>query len=715
MIIAFLLLGAACCIQADQLRPEIPAQLAATPPKIDGILDDTCWKAAPSVDKYWLQTDEEAPEKTKSYISYDSKALYVAFYCYDTEPALIQAEQSQRRGPMETDDKIIFYIDALNALQLNQYSRFRVSAGGCMDERIATTQISKPEWQDDWKAASKRVDDGYIVEISIPWKMLQYDYKANHLGVMFSRFIGRSKRFVVSPRIGNNLTPDHWYQWSGLQLPKSVKLPVTKTYELIKANKNFSSIKGGADVLYNPSPTSSLELIVNPDASNIEHYVLHLSPTSQPRVVASMNSAFSEQSIDMLGTDMFSSSRSASAYRSANQLRTDQASLLSDTTGWNDAMQFFGRSSGGSGMHSLKFYDRQKSTDFEIMHSVADNGDNAQLLMLEKEFGAKGSLSGSMVQSKYKNTKGLSTDLNGYLKLYDVGERRLTAYGFLGSADDGSGKGRGQRAETSLNWEAGLGEWKYWYEYSTADDRYDSTALPSVDATLPENDGLIVNRLHGHAGAESDFVRNNAGASIEIQPDDGKFEYWTVSLSRDESQTRSSNELISRDYQGTIEAYLKSGLSLSLDADMMNSPESDDRIITYELGWGNNTLFRNGGISYGNGEVSDGTYHEWEIFQGWNLGSNLHCKLNWSREEISAPSPDKGILTKAVATLVYEFPTASLERSLSGQMVNRGRSTNLYVVYRQKSHKGMSLYMLYGDPRAKRTEETFTLKLVQQF
>jgi hypothetical protein len=58
-----------------------------TPPTIDGDLSDAVWERAEVIDMLVQQTPifgDPASERTEVRVVYDSEAIYVAAYCYDT-------------------------------------------------------------------------------------------------------------------------------------------------------------------------------------------------------------------------------------------------------------------------------------------------------------------------------------------------------------------------------------------------------------------------------------------------------------------------------------------------------------------------------------------------------------------------------------------------------------------------------------------------------
>src|SRR4051812_39039161 len=108
---ALLLLGAllvaAPPVAAQETRPAIRAVHAATPPKIDGRLDDEVWAGPSMAGDDWVSytplRGEPAKQGTQVWIAYDDSAIYFAFHCLDAEPSKIRSTIS-RRDTVWNDD-----------------------------------------------------------------------------------------------------------------------------------------------------------------------------------------------------------------------------------------------------------------------------------------------------------------------------------------------------------------------------------------------------------------------------------------------------------------------------------------------------------------------------------------------------------------------------------------------------------------------------------
>ena len=88
-------------------------RIDGAPPRIDGRLDDAVWAVADSIDDL-IQAEpdnmEPMSERTVTRVAYDDRYLYVAVYCYDSEPSKIAAGFG-RRDRIPASDFIFIAFD----------------------------------------------------------------------------------------------------------------------------------------------------------------------------------------------------------------------------------------------------------------------------------------------------------------------------------------------------------------------------------------------------------------------------------------------------------------------------------------------------------------------------------------------------------------------------------------------------------------------------
>jgi len=186
----------------QNLRALEPAK-TATPPVLDGSLDDEAWKTAATVDDIWVTYNpvngNEMPQRTKAYLAYDDKNLYFAFHCFDNQPERIKTSLTKRDG-MFGDDWVGLSIDTVGGMKYG-YEMF-VNPSGVQGDifRTGDREDSSTDWV--WHSAGKVVADGYIVEICQPLKNIRFaSGKDIRMGIIFWRQISRLGMSGSWPRL----------------------------------------------------------------------------------------------------------------------------------------------------------------------------------------------------------------------------------------------------------------------------------------------------------------------------------------------------------------------------------------------------------------------------------------------------------------------------------------------------------------------------------
>ena len=143
-------------------------QRATQPPKIDGSLDDPCWKEAEELTPFVkLQKDEPALLKSVARMSYDDTALYFAVLAEEPEMKAVRDTFAAVRetGPWGSD-LIELFID-LNH-DRSSYYHFVANALGQQWQRRNVIG-SGSGWSCDWDAAGDVGENSWTVELAIPY------------------------------------------------------------------------------------------------------------------------------------------------------------------------------------------------------------------------------------------------------------------------------------------------------------------------------------------------------------------------------------------------------------------------------------------------------------------------------------------------------------------------------------------------------------------
>ena len=173
--------------------PRLPEGVEA--PRIDGVLDELAWGEAALIEEL-VQVEPLAggrpSQRTQVLLTYDSKNIYLAARCFDTEPHEIRATQRRRDARLDPDDRIEFVIDPF--LSRRNAFWFQVGAGGSMGDALITKNGSSfnKEWNGIWLGRSRITEDGWQVEARIPATTLNFREGNDRWGFNIRRLIRRT-------------------------------------------------------------------------------------------------------------------------------------------------------------------------------------------------------------------------------------------------------------------------------------------------------------------------------------------------------------------------------------------------------------------------------------------------------------------------------------------------------------------------------------------
>jgi hypothetical protein len=169
-------------------------------PKLDGCLDDKAWEqAVPFTDFKMVEPipDSEPTEKTELRIIYDRDNLYLGLHCHDDAPSRISAQTMAHDAFDEDgagDDLIRVLLDPFQDKR-NAYVFF-VNPRGARSEGLAYGQNFSLNWDGIWEARGKILQDGWSVEIRIPFKTISFNPRLEFWGLNVERYIPRKLEII---------------------------------------------------------------------------------------------------------------------------------------------------------------------------------------------------------------------------------------------------------------------------------------------------------------------------------------------------------------------------------------------------------------------------------------------------------------------------------------------------------------------------------------
>jgi len=250
----------------------------ASPVQVDGFIDPA-WADADSASAFFQMQPyygQPPSRHTVAKVLTTEEALYCLIVCFDT-----------RENIQNTTGKLDDFAGDIVSIMLDTFGdrktayKFAVTASGVRaDSRMLDDARNRDYgWDGVWFSDSRIYDWGYVVEIEIPYRSIQYDETLNTWGLDFDRWI---------PGLNEDLYWCRYEENEGQRISKfgsltfedfkpSVKGSNLEIYPVGLAKSTYlpngkynTEADVGLDIFYNPSPQLTFQLTGNPDFAQIE-------------------------------------------------------------------------------------------------------------------------------------------------------------------------------------------------------------------------------------------------------------------------------------------------------------------------------------------------------------------------------------------------------------------------------------------------------------
>lgn len=284
------------------VKKELPAVRTEQPPTIDGVLNDACWQNAPQAIGFTDQrTEKPAKNQSVGRLVYTDKAIYIGLHLYDDMPDKIVARQTKDQTGIRGDDWVSFSLDPFHTHQFSDRNFFMVNPLGTKFAHLATGRAAKSEWIGLWKAAAQIVEDGWVVEMQIPWQILDYPDTTEpvRMGINFDRFQQRTGERSWWCNLGVQEFRENDGHWIDVLPPprkrdlKFLPYLISGISETETDEREYTA-RAGADLRYEVTPQLRLIGTANPDFDNIEQSVEGIDFSYSERYVDDRRPFFSE-------------------------------------------------------------------------------------------------------------------------------------------------------------------------------------------------------------------------------------------------------------------------------------------------------------------------------------------------------------------------------------------------------------------------------------
>jgi hypothetical protein len=248
------------------------------PIQIDGVIDDA-WALADSVDNFF--------QLSPFYSKAPSRRTYAKVLTTDNSLYCLIVSFDERKNIQSTTGKLDDFSGDVVSIMFDTFGdkrsayKFAVSASGIrMDCRLLDDARNRDySWDGIWFSDAKIYDWGFVVEMEIPYKSIQYNEELNFWGLDFDRWRPENSEDLYwcvyeqnegqrISKFGKLLFEDFKPSIKGLNLEFYPTAFGKITY--IEDGKYKVDPNAGLDIFYNPSPQLTLQVTANPDFAQIE-------------------------------------------------------------------------------------------------------------------------------------------------------------------------------------------------------------------------------------------------------------------------------------------------------------------------------------------------------------------------------------------------------------------------------------------------------------
>jgi len=152
-------------------RPTAAVTRSATPPVLDGRLEEAAWRGAASLNLLAADGSGPPPNRTTARVLAASDGLYVGFQCPEDEPETLRARANRRDArDVRRDDSVEIWVDP--TARGESSLRFVASVTGAQYDARYERERGDAGWNGGWTVRTRRTAEGWTAEIRIPWSDL---------------------------------------------------------------------------------------------------------------------------------------------------------------------------------------------------------------------------------------------------------------------------------------------------------------------------------------------------------------------------------------------------------------------------------------------------------------------------------------------------------------------------------------------------------------
>ena len=336
-------------------------------------------------------------------VTYDDQAIYVSAYLYD-DPNLIMKQLTSRDNFGQAD----FFAVVLNPNNDAQNdTNFFVFSSGQQADAIANPSIGEDfSWNAVWYSAVKINDDGWAVEMKLPYRTLRFEDQEEPVwGLQFHRHFRRERsQFTwnpIDPTKGNiGLYHGELVGLNGIKPPVRLNLyPFATGIVDSFDGETTTDATFGMDVKYGITDNFTLDATLIPDFSQagFDNLVLNLGPFEQ--TFAEQRQFFTE-GVDLFSKgNLFFSRRVGGPPSGELELEDNETADIPNEVKVLNAIKVSGRTKEGLGLGIFNAITEKTFatvTDTETgekRKEVVEPFTNYNILVVDQQFGGNSAVS----------------------------------------------------------------------------------------------------------------------------------------------------------------------------------------------------------------------------------------------------------------------------------------------------------------------------------
>ncbi len=467
-------------------------------PNIDGVLDDVAWNDAQIGTDFTqfrptMGLKDTENQRTEIRMAYDDDAIYIAAYLHD-DPENVMKQFTQRDNFGQSD-----FFGAIfnpNNDAQNNTEFFVFSSGTQADAVESPSNGEDFGWNAVWESATKIVEDGWIVEMKIPYRALRFTQQDDPTwGIQFHRHFRKTRAQSTWSEVDISKGNIGLYN-AELKGLKNIKPPtrlsfypyasaLVDTYD----GERETDFAAGLDLKYGITENITLDATLIPDFSQagFDNVQLNLGPFEQQ--FAEQRQFFTE------GVDLFNKGNLFYSRRVG-----DNPSVYPDTEANEEVIEYpekvqllnavkiSGRTKKGLGIGFFNAITEKTSVDIEKTETT-QNGEiktrrsqvieplaNYNIMVLDQQFNKNSSV--TLINTNVTR-EGDFKDANVTGLLFDLVNKKNTygviAEGKMSTFNDVEDKENGYAGRAGFGKNSGKYRFSLTYDY--ADENYDINDL----------------------------------------------------------------------------------------------------------------------------------------------------------------------------------------------------------------------------------------------